>query len=192
MTRDVAAMRGHNGKGRKTEGRQNFFRKAVQEAFMKALTRASMVAVLALALLAGVGCSKQSSETSPFDDGGDPALRAAAQQISGGIVYFDFDKYDIKPEYRDMLRQKADLMKRHPRIRVRIEGNCDARGTQEYNLALGERRARAAFDYMTMLGVNASQMELISFGKERPAVEGSGDSAWSKNRRDEFRVISGR
>jgi peptidoglycan-associated lipoprotein len=159
---------------------------------MKALTRASLVAVLALALLAGAGCSKQSSETSPFDDGGDPELRAAAQQISGGIVYFDFDKYDIKAEYRDMLRQKADLMKRHPRIRVRIEGNCDARGTQEYNLALGERRARAAFDYMTMLGVNASQMELISFGKERPAVEGSGEAAWSKNRRDEFRIISGR
>jgi peptidoglycan-associated lipoprotein len=159
---------------------------------MKMLSRVSLVAVLALALLVGVGCSKKSSETSPFDDGGDPAVRAAAQQISGGIVYFDFDKFDIKPEYRDMLRQKADLMKRYPRIRVRIEGNCDARGTQEYNLALGERRARAAYDYLAMLGVNASQMELISFGKERPAVSGNDESAWSKNRRDEFRVISGR
>ena len=159
---------------------------------MKALTRASFGALLALALLVGGGCSKQSSETSPFDDGGDPAVRAAAQQISGGIVYFDFDKYNIKPEYRDMLRQKADLMKRYTQIRVRIEGHCDARGTQEYNLALGERRARAAYDYMTMLGVNASQMELISFGKERPAVDGSSEAAWSKNRRDEFRVISGR
>jgi len=160
---------------------------------MKALARISCVAALAMALLVGVGCSKQSSETSPFDDGsGDPAVRAAAQQISGGIVYFDFDKYDIKPEYRDMLRQKADLMKRYTQIRIRIEGHCDDRGTQEYNLALGERRARAAYDYMTMLGVNASQMELISFGKERPAVGGSGEAAWSKNRRDEFRVISGR
>ena len=158
---------------------------------MKAVARVSLVAVLAVALL--VGCSKQSSETSPFDDGGMSAeARAAAQQISGGIVYFDFDKYDIKPEYRDMLRQKADLMKRYTQIRVRIEGHCDERGTQEYNLALGERRARAAYDYMTMLGVNASQMELISFGKERPAVGGSGEAAWSKNRRDEFRVISGR
>ena len=159
---------------------------------MKALTRVAWVAVLALVLLAGIGCSKKSSETSPFDDGGDPAVRAAAQQISSGIVYFDFDKFDIKSEYRDMLRQKADLMKRYQQIRVRIEGHCDARGTQEYNLALGERRARAAYDYMAMLGVNASQMELISFGKERPAVEGNGEAAWSKNRRDEFRVISGR
>jgi peptidoglycan-associated lipoprotein len=158
---------------------------------MKTLTRVSLAAVLALALLAGIGCSKKSSETSPFDDG-DPAVRAAAQQISGGIVYFDFDKFDIKPEYRDMLRQKADLMKRYPQIRVRIEGHCDARGTQEYNLALGERRARAAYDYMAMLGVNASQMELISFGKERPAASGNGEAAWSKNRRDEFRVISSR
>ena len=79
---------------------------------MQAVIRASMVAVLALVLLAGAGCSKKTSETSPFDDGGDPAVRAAAQQISSGNVYFDFDKYDIKPEYRDMLRQKADLMKR--------------------------------------------------------------------------------
>ena len=159
---------------------------------MQVLTRVSLAAVLALALLAGVGCSKKSSETTPFDNGGDPNVRAAAQQITSGIVYFDFDKFDIKPEYRDMLRQKADLMKRYPQIRVRIEGNCDARGTQEYNLALGERRARAAYDYLTMLGVNASQLELISFGKERPAVTGSGEASWSKNRRDEFQVISGR
>ena len=159
---------------------------------MKSLTRALFVAAFALALLAGAGCSKKSSETSPFDSGADPGLRTAAEQISSGIVYFDFDKYDIKAEYRDMLRQKADLMKRYPQIRVRIEGHCDARGTQEYNLALGERRARAAYDYMAMLGVNPSQMELISFGKERPAVGGSGEAVWSKNRRDEFRVISGR
>lgn len=89
-----------------------------------------------------------------------------------------------------MLRQKAELMKRYPTIRVRIEGNCDARGTQEYNLALGERRARAAYEYMVMLGVNPGQLEMISFGKENPLVEGTGDAVWAKNRRDDFRVIS--
>ncbi len=160
---------------------------------MNFLTRISLPAVLLMALLVGVGCSKKSTETAPYDDGGgDPAMRAAAQQISGNIVYFDFDKFDIKPEYREMLRQKAELMKRYPQIRVRIEGNCDSRGTQEYNLALGERRARAAYDYMAMLGVNAGQMEILSYGKEHPAVEGSGEAVWSKNRRDEFRIISGR
>ena len=76
------------------------------------------------------------------------------------------------------------------RCRVRIEGNCDARGTQEYNLALGERRARAAYEYLVMLGVNPDQMEMISFGKERPAVEGTGPAVWAKNRRDDFRVIA--
>jgi peptidoglycan-associated lipoprotein len=160
---------------------------------MPALSRTLLPAVLALSLFAGIGCSKKSAETSPYDDGGgDPAVRTAAQQISGNIVYFDFDKFDIKPEYREMLRQKADLMKRYPQIRVRIEGHCDARGTQEYNLALGERRARAAYDYLAVLGVNAGQMELLSYGKEHPAVEGSGESVWSKNRRDEFRIISAR
>lgn len=160
---------------------------------MTVLNRISVLAVLLPALLLGAGCSKKSSETNPYDDGaGDPAVQAAAQQISGNIVYFDFDKFDIKPEYREMLRQKADLMKRYPQIRVRIEGNCDSRGTQEYNLALGERRARAAYDYLTMLGVSAGQMETLSYGKEHPAVDGSGESAWSRNRRDEFRIISAR
>ncbi|MCH5231973.1 MAG: OmpA family protein, partial [Muribaculaceae bacterium] len=81
-------------------------------------------------------------------------------------------------------------MRQYPSIRVRIEGNCDQRGTQEYNLALGERRARAAYEYMVMLGVNPSQLEMISYGKERPAVQGSGEQAWSMNRRDDFRVIA--
>ena len=118
------------------------------------------------------------------------AINAAAEQITNGIVYFDFNKYDIKSEYRTVLQQKADLMKQYPSIRVRIEGNCDARGTQEYNLALGERRARAAYDYMVRLGVPADQLEMISFGKERPAVMGSGEKVWAQNRRDEFNVIA--
>ena len=118
------------------------------------------------------------------------AVDAAAQQITDGVVYFDFDKYDIKAEYRDMLQQKAELMKQYPSIRVRIEGNCDERGTQEYNLALGERRARAAYEYMIRLGVPAEQLDIISYGKERPAVEGTGEAVWAKNRRDEFNVIA--
>ena len=126
---------------------------------MTKFSRIPLLAVLAFALLAGAGCSKKAADSNPLNDGSmSQEVRAAAQQISGGIVYFDFDKFDIRAEYRDMLRQKADLMKRYPQIRVRIEGNCDARGTQEYNLALGERRARAAYDYLTMLGVNAGQM----------------------------------
>ncbi|MBP3730272.1 MAG: peptidoglycan-associated lipoprotein Pal [Mailhella sp.] len=160
---------------------------------MKALKSFGLVMVLALALAMGAGCAKKNDEVttdSAVSGSSMEAINAAAEQITNGIVYFDFNKYDIKSEYRAVLQQKADLMKQYPSIKVRIEGNCDARGTQEYNLALGERRARAAYDYMVRLGVPADQLEMISFGKERPAVMGSGEKVWSQNRRDEFNVIA--
>lgn len=160
---------------------------------MKGLKNFGLVMVMALVLGIGAGCSTKKTEV-PGDttttQTGATALDVAAQTITDGIVYFDFDKYDVKPEYREMLRQKAELMRQYPSIRVRIEGNCDERGTQEYNLALGERRARAAYEYMVMLGVNPNQLEMISYGKERPAVQGSGEQAWALNRRDDFRVIA--
>ncbi len=161
---------------------------------MKGLKKFGLVMVMALVLGIGAGCTKKSTEVptgdTPVTDTGATPVDMAAQTITDGIVYFDFDKYDVKPEYREMLRQKAELMRQYPSIRVRIEGNCDERGTQEYNLALGERRARAAYEYMVMLGVNPSQLEMISYGKERPAVQGTGDQVWSLNRRDDFRVIA--
>ncbi len=156
------------------------------------MKRFSLIAALMLVLATGFGCAKKSTSVDPEMSSGEMSqeVRNAIQQITDGRIYFAFDKFDIQPEYKAMLNQKADLMKRYSKIRVRIEGNCDARGTQEYNLALGERRARVAYEYLTMLGVNPGQMEMISFGKERPAVEGNGEAAWSKNRRDEFRVIA--
>lgn len=161
---------------------------------MKGLKSLGLVLMMALVLALGAGCTKKNAQVTPADDTatttGQTALDMAAQTITDGIVYFDFDKYDVKPEYREMLRQKAELMRQYPSIRVRIEGNCDERGTQEYNLALGERRARAAYEYMVMLGVNPNQLEMISYGKERPAVQGTGDQVWALNRRDDFRVIA--
>ena len=156
------------------------------------MKRYALILALVMALAAGFGCAKKSSGSDPMadDTGMSPEMQAAIQQITDGRIFFAFDKFDIKPEYKEVLRQKAELMKRYPTIRVRIEGNCDARGTQEYNLALGERRARAAYEYMVMLGVNPGQLEMISFGKENPLVEGTGDAVWAKNRRDDFRVIS--
>lgn len=169
---------------------------------MNQFKRIGLIVVLVLALGAGFGCAKkhvaateadatpvQQTETSTYDDNSS-AIEEAAQTITDGIVYFDFDKFNIRPEYRDMLQQKADLLKTYSGIRVRIEGNCDARGTQEYNLALGERRARAVYEYLVRLGVNPSQLETISYGKERPAVEGTGPAVWDKNRRDNFNVIA--
>lgn len=162
---------------------------------MKGLKRFGMVCAMLLALGASFGCAKKTvSEAGTGGEGMSAssmtAVDRAAKTISDGIVYFEFDKFDILPQYNEMLRQKADLLKQYPSIRIRIEGNCDDRGTEEYNLALGGRRARSAYDYMLRLGVNPAQMETISYGKERPAVLGSGPEAWAKNRRDDFQILA--
>ena len=151
-----------------------------------------ILALLGCVVLSSVACAKKSA---PIDtivevETGVVAIDVAAQTITDGIIYFEFNKYDIAPGYREVLNQKASIMRQFPSVRVRIEGHCDARGTQEYNLALGERRARAAYEYMVLLGVNPNQLELISYGKERPAVMGTGDEVWALNRRNNFRVIS--
>ncbi|BAV92566.1 peptidoglycan-associated lipoprotein Pal [Candidatus Desulfovibrio trichonymphae] len=153
------------------------------------MKRLALILALVMAIGAGFGCAKKTGEPGDVDEL-TPEMRAAIQQITDGRVYFAFDKFDVKPEYKDMLRGKADLIKRYSTIRVRIEGNCDERGTQEYNLALGERRARAAYEYLVTLGVNPGQLEMLSYGKENPVVQGSDESAWSKNRRDDFRVVA--
>ncbi len=151
--------------------------------------------VLAMVVTLGAGCAQKqaTSESSPIEGASGSMeyteIERAAQDISQGIVYFEFDKFDIQSQYNEMLRQKAELLKNNPSIRIRIEGNCDARGTEEYNLALGGKRAMAAYDYLIRLGVNPAQMETVSYGKERPAVLGTGADVWSKNRRDDFQII---
>lgn len=154
------------------------------------MKRYALILALVMALAAGFGCAKKTTGEPGYDDGMTPEMRAAVQQITDGRVYFAFNKFNVETQYKDMLKQKSDLMKQYPSIRVRIEGNCDERGTQEYNLALGERRARAAYEYLVMMGVNPNQLEMISYGKENPAVQGNNEAAWAKNRRDDFRVIA--
>ncbi|MBB5142566.1 MULTISPECIES: peptidoglycan-associated lipoprotein Pal [Desulfovibrio] len=154
------------------------------------MKRYALILALVMALAAGFGCAKKTTGEPGYDDGMTPEMRAAVQQITDGRVYFAFNKFNVENQYKDMLKQKSDLMKQYPSIRVRIEGNCDDRGTQEYNLALGERRARAAYEYLVMMGVNPNQLEMISYGKENPAVQGNNEAAWAKNRRDDFRVIA--
>ena len=103
-------------------------------------------------------------------------------------IYFDFDKSELKPEARKILRNKANWLRINPEFSVRIEGHCDERGTNEYNLALGERRANAALKFLNALGISTHRMSTISYGEERPAEKGHDESAWSKNRRDEFKL----
>jgi len=98
-------------------------------------------------------------------------------------VFFDFDSSVINSEGQATLQKQAEYLKAHPNLNVTVEGHCDERGTREYNLALGERRASAAKNYLVSLGVAGNRIQTISYGKERPAVVGNDESAWSQNRR---------
>jgi peptidoglycan-associated lipoprotein len=106
------------------------------------------------------------------------------------IVYFDFDKSNIRPDQRSRLDYDAKLLGDNPDMHVQIAGHCDERGTVEYNIALGERRARAVKKYLTELGIDGSRMEIISYGEERPADPRHNEEAWAKNRRAEFVILS--
>lgn len=166
---------------------------------MKKMLRLGLFSALACFLLLGAGCSSKKIEpVQPQAEGlVDMALptltgeaRVAAEELTNAKIYFAYDKFDIQPESRRVLARKAELLKRYPQIKVSIQGHCDERGTEEYNLALGERRARAAQEFLVFSGVNPTQIELISYGKLRPAAQGSGESVWALNRRDEFIVLN--
>lgn len=105
-------------------------------------------------------------------------------------IYFDFDKYFLRSDAKDALNRNAQSLKDNPQVKIKIEGNCDERGTVEYNLALGEKRAKAAMDYLVNSGVDQSRITIISYGKERPLFPGHNEDAWSKNRRDDFVIVS--
>ena len=150
------------------------------------MKRYALILALVMALAAGFGCAKKTTSEPGYDDGLTPEMRAAIQQITDARVYFAFDKFDIKPEYKEMLKTKADLLKKYSSIRVRIEGNCDERGTNEYNISLGERRALAVREQLIALGVDGARVQTVSYGEERPADAGHDENAWVKNRRADF------
>lgn len=103
------------------------------------------------------------------------------------IVYFDFDSYVVKPEYQSVVENHAKYLRADAKRKAMLEGHTDERGGREYNLALGQRRSEAVAKALVLLGVSAGQVEAVSFGKEKPAVEGSGEAAWAKNRRVEVK-----
>ncbi len=102
------------------------------------------------------------------------------------MVYFAYDKSIITTAFGEALQRNYEWIAENPDVQIQLEGHCDERGTNEYNLALGERRAKAVFDYLISLGASPSQFSLVSFGEERPAEQGSNEVAWGKNRRVEF------
>ena len=107
-------------------------------------------------------------------------------------IYFDFDRYDLKPDARATLKANADWLKANPSARAEIEGHCDERGTNEYNLALGAKRAQAARDYLITLGIAKGRISTKSYGEELPVCKEQNEGCWQKNRHDRFVVIPAR
>jgi len=162
------------------------------------------VSLLSLAIAgcaSGGGTTDDSATTSSAEESqtqgvpGSPDVDVVTEEQAGmassplldqTTVYFGFDRSEIRPEFKDILNAHAAYLVANPQARVVVEGHCDERGTVEYNLALGERRADTVKRYLVVQGVNPSQLESVSYGEERPAMMGSDESSWSKNRRAEL------
>lgn len=114
------------------------------------------------------------------------AKKQALMDMENEKIYFDYDKSDLRPDAQNILTKKAEWLNNNREYSIEIQGHCDERGSTEYNLALGEKRADAAAKYMNALGVSMSRIKTISLGEEKPAVMGKNESAYEKNRRDEF------
>jgi peptidoglycan-associated lipoprotein len=117
---------------------------------------------------------------------------ATAAAVAAGLypIYFDFDRSFVRDDAKAALKATVELLKANPRMKIRIEGNCDERGTKEYNQALGQRRATSAKKYLTDMGISAKRISLISYGKEKPVCSESNEDCWQKNRRDDFVKVS--
>ena len=168
---------------------------------MKKTMKTLALVLLATTALAACGKKKindippQADNTdygTPQDNSGDSAGQIlpgsqedflAAVGMDGDRIFFDTDKFNVDTADQATLQSQAQWLSRYPNKRIVIEGHCDERGTRDYNLALGERRANAAKNYLASLGVDASRIQTVSHGKEKPAAEGSNEQAWAINRR---------
>ena len=118
-------------------------------------------------------------------------LLGEARNAITAAVYFDYDRSEISDEARGILDAKVPLLSANPGLRIRVAGHTDSRGSDEYNLALGQRRAAAAKRYLTQRGIADARVDVISYGEESPAAQGEEESAWSQNRRAEFEIVAG-
>lgn len=140
--------------------------------------------------------SRPAPQPSTTDDA-DAARRAREAELArmratmAEIVHFDYDRTEIRADSRAILDRKARILRDVPTLRIRVEGHADDRGSTEYNLALGARRAEAVKSYITAAGIQASRIEIVSYGEDRPLERAPSEAAWSRNRRAEFVVTGG-
>jgi peptidoglycan-associated lipoprotein len=153
------------------------------------------ILLLAVVTLAVTGCASKRDRLPP-EPLGTPGASANAggraipgsqedfvATVTSDRVFFDTDRFNIDGEDASVLQSQAQWLQKYPNVRVTIEGHCDERGTRDYNLALGERRANAAKNYLASLGISPARISTISYGKERPEAVGSDEASWAKNRR---------
>ncbi|HET6537333.1 MAG TPA: peptidoglycan-associated lipoprotein Pal [Sphingopyxis sp.] len=160
--------------------------------------KTTSTAILALSLFAVAACSKKApeqlppppvgTETDGSNDYGNNAVVPGSQQdfvasVASDRIFFGFDQYNVDAEDQATLRSQAQWLQRNPAVRVLLEGHADERGTRDYNIALGERRANAAKNFLASLGIDPSRIDVLSYGKERPAAIGSDEEAYAQNRR---------
>ena len=158
--------------------------------------RLKMISAMAAALLLAACASDEAANSGGANAGGSsgtnnsitqgavtPGSVEDFQQNVGDRVFFETDRYDLSAEAQSQLQKQAAWLKQYPAVTVTVEGHCDERGTREYNLALGERRANAVANYLTALGVDAGRLSVISYGKERPPCTDSNEACWAQNRR---------
>lgn len=131
--------------------------------------------------------SQQLTDRSVSRQTGEPSVTPVSRELQQ--IYFDFDAATLSATARDTLTGNFQVLKSNPQLKFRIEGHCDERGSDDYNLALSERRAQAALRYLTDLGISAERLSTIGYGKEKPADPGHDQAAWARNRRDEFVVL---
>jgi peptidoglycan-associated lipoprotein len=180
------------------------------------MSRPSHIALLLVALPLAVGaCKKKPAAVEPepqlpaqtatpparenTDD--EAARRAAAEAARRAVeaaraalletIYYDYDSDELRSDSRATLDAKLRVLNANPSLRIRIDGHCDERGTDQYNLALGRRRADQAKRYLLDRGIDAARIETVSYGRERPVVQGATEEAWAQNRRGEFQIIAG-
>jgi peptidoglycan-associated lipoprotein len=157
------------------------------------MARLTTTLIVAAALAATAGCSPKpktlppapSTQTPPVtQDNVRPGSRADFERsVTSNTVHFAYDKYDLDAEARAILDSQAAWLAHWPNVPVSLEGHCDERGTREYNLALGDRRANSAKNYLAARGINPARISTISYGKERPIALGSDEASWAQNRR---------
>ncbi|RLB76118.1 MAG: peptidoglycan-associated lipoprotein Pal [Deltaproteobacteria bacterium] len=166
--------------------------------------RRSLVSAMLLVVLLGMfgmGCPKKTpppppppvTEEKPKPKVEEPVVKPKPPEkpkLNLKSVYFEFDKYTLTPEAKAILADNAKQLMEHPNVRIRLEGNCDERGTNQYNLSLGEKRARSVKEFLVNYGISPDRIEIISYGEERPVCTEHNESCWWRNRRVDFVIIS--